>query len=210
MPKIFVIARNSVFTYKGKSVKVKQVSEELGVRYVLEGSVRKAGDQIRITAQLIDGLAGHHIWAERYERNLKEIFAVQDDITKNIITALQVKLTEGEQIRAAAKGTNNLEAYLKNLQAMEMMRQFNRESNAGSGRDGYNMYLNGGSGTLYLVTERFFSGSSNANTRVYSESDLLNKWSHIVVTYDGTNLTMYRNGSLASPSTSTGNITNTS
>ena len=72
------------------------------------------------------------------------------------------------------------------------------------------MYLNGGSGTLYLVTERFFSGSSNANTRVYSESDLLNKWSHIVVTYDGTNLNIYRNGSLASPSTSTGNITNTS
>jgi adenylate cyclase len=130
VPKLFVIARNSVFTYKGKSVKVKQVSEELGVRYVLEGSVRKAGDQIRITAQLIDATSGHHLWAERYDRQLKEIFSVQDNITKNIITAMQVELTQGEQIRAAAKGTNNLEAYLKYLQAMEMMRQFNRESNA--------------------------------------------------------------------------------
>jgi adenylate cyclase len=119
-----------VFTYKGKPVKVKQVAEELGVKYVLEGSIRKAGDKIRITAQLIDSLSGHHLWAERYDRNLKEIFAVQDELTKNIITAMQVKLTEGEQVRAAAKGTNNLEAYLKYLQAMVIMRQFNIESNA--------------------------------------------------------------------------------
>ncbi len=130
VPKLFVIARNSVFTYKGKPVKVNQVAEELGVRYVLEGSIRKAEDEMRITAQLIDALSGHHLWAERYDRNLKEIFAVQDDLTKNIITALQVELTEGEQIRAAAKGTNNLEAYLKYLQAMALMRQFNIESNA--------------------------------------------------------------------------------
>jgi TolB-like protein/class 3 adenylate cyclase len=130
VPKLFVIARNSVFTYKGKPVKVKQVAEELGVKYVLEGSIRKAGDKIRITAQLIDSLSGHHLWAERYDRNLKEIFAVQDELTKNIITAMQVKLTEGEQVRAAAKGTNNLEAYLKYLQAMVIMRQFNIESNA--------------------------------------------------------------------------------
>ena len=130
MPKLFVIARNSVFTYKGKPVKVNQVAEELGVRYVLEGSIRKAGDQIRITAQLIDALSGHHLWAERYDRNLKEIFAVQDELTKNIITALQVKLTEGEQVRSSAKGTNNLEAYLKYLQSMVTVRQFNIESNA--------------------------------------------------------------------------------
>ncbi len=130
VPKLFVIARNSVFTYKGKPVKVNQVAEELGVRYVLEGSIRKAGDEMRITAQLIDALSGHHLWAERYDRNLKEIFAVQDELTKNIITALQVKLTEGEQVRTAAKGTNNLEAYLKYLQSMALMRQFNIESNA--------------------------------------------------------------------------------
>ena len=83
---------------------------------------------MRITAQLIDALSGHHLWAERYDRQLKEIFAVQDDITKNIITAMQVELTEGERIRAIARGTNNLEAYLKYLQAMEKVGQANVES----------------------------------------------------------------------------------
>jgi len=128
--KMFVIARNSTFTYKGKPVKVQQVSRELGVRYVLEGSVQKAGDQLRVTAQLVDATTGNHLWSERYDRELKDIFALQDDITKKIITALQVKLTEGEQARTASKGTNNLDAYLKFLQSMETMRRFNRESNA--------------------------------------------------------------------------------
>jgi TolB-like protein/Tfp pilus assembly protein PilF len=130
IPKLFVIARNSTFTYKGKPVKVQQVSEELGVRYVLEGSVRKAGDKIRISAQLIDALNGHHLWAKRYDRNLSDIFAVQDEITKEIITAMQVKLTEGEEVRVAAKGTNNLEAYLKYLQVNEYIQRMNPESNA--------------------------------------------------------------------------------
>jgi adenylate cyclase len=125
-----VIARNSTFTYKGKPVKVQQVSEELGVRYVLEGSIKKSGDKIRITAQLVDALNGHHLWAKRYDRNLDDIFAVQDEITKKIITAMQVKLTEGEQARAAARGTDNLEAYLKCLQAHEYWTRFNPESNA--------------------------------------------------------------------------------
>ena len=128
--KMFVIARNSTFTYKGKPVKVQQVSRELGVRYVLEGSVQKAGNRLRITAQLIDATTGNHLWYERYDRELKDIFALQDDISKKIITALQVKLTEGEQARSASKGTNNLDVYLKFLQSMEYMRQFNRESNA--------------------------------------------------------------------------------
>ena len=130
VPKLFVIARNSTFTYKDKPVKVQQVAEELGVRYVLEGSVRKAGNRIRITAQLIDALTGQHLWAEKYDRKIDDIFAVQDEITKKIITAMQIKLTEGEQARTAAKGTNNLDAYLKYLQSMENMRRYNRESNA--------------------------------------------------------------------------------
>jgi adenylate cyclase len=130
VPKLFVIARNSTFTYKGKPVKVQQVSEELGVRYVLEGSVRKSVDKIRITVQLIDALNGHHLWARQYDRNLDDIFAVQDEITIKIITAMQVKLTEGEQARAVAKGTNNLEAYLKSLQAHELSIKHNIESNA--------------------------------------------------------------------------------
>jgi adenylate cyclase len=128
--KLFVIARNSSFTYKGKPVHVQQVSRELGVRYVLEGSVQRVGDRIRITAQLIDATTGNHLWSERYDRDLKDIFAVQDDITKNIVSAMQVKLTEGEQARAAAKGTNNLEAYLKYLQANELIHRINIESNA--------------------------------------------------------------------------------
>jgi adenylate cyclase len=128
VPKLFVIARNSTFTYKGKPVKVQQVAEELGVRYVLEGSVRKGGDKIRITAQLVDALNGRHLWAKRYDRNISDVFTVQDEITKNIITAMQVKLTEGEQVQAAARGTNNLEAYLKCLQANEYAHQVNPES----------------------------------------------------------------------------------
>jgi adenylate cyclase len=130
VPKLFVIARNSTFTYKGKPVKVQRVAEELGVRYVLEGSVRKAGDKIRITAQLIDALNGHHLWSKRYDRNLSDIFALQDEITKNIITAMQVRLTTGEEVKAAAKGTNNLEAYLKFLKANELLDRINPESNA--------------------------------------------------------------------------------
>jgi tetratricopeptide (TPR) repeat protein len=126
---MFVIARNSAFTYKGKPVKVKQVAEELGVRYVLEGSVRKAGDRVRINTQLIDALAGHHMWAERYDRDLKDIFALQDEITMQVINALQVELTEGEHARLWGKGTNNLQAYLKFLRARELYLTQSREDN---------------------------------------------------------------------------------
>ena len=128
VPNLFVIARNSTFTYKGKPVKVQHVSEDLGVRYVLEGSVKKSENRIRITAQLIDALNGHHLWAKQYDRNLDDLFSVQDEITKKIITAMQVKLTEGDRARAAAKGTENLEAYLKYLQANDYINQSNRES----------------------------------------------------------------------------------
>jgi adenylate cyclase len=119
IPKLFVIARNSTFTYKGKPVKVQQVSRELGVKYVLEGSVRSASERVRITAQLIEGMTGHHLLAERYDRQIKDIFAIQDDITMNIMIALQVKLTEGEQARLMSKGTDNIEAYIKFLMAEE-------------------------------------------------------------------------------------------
>ena len=125
--KLFVIARNSTFTYKGKPVKVQQVGRELGVKYVLEGSVRKSGDKVRITAQLVDAQTGHHLWAERYDRELKDIFAIQDEITKKIITSVHVKLTEGEQGRLYAKGTANLDAYLKASEASWYSRQGTRE-----------------------------------------------------------------------------------
>ncbi|UCE55894.1 MAG: tetratricopeptide repeat protein [Desulfobacterales bacterium] len=129
VPYLLVIARDSTFSYKGKPVKIRQVAENLGVRYVLEGSFRKAGDRVRITAQLIDAITGHHLWAERYERELKDMFALQDEITIKIITELQVKLTEAEQARLLAKGTDNLEAYLKLLQGREHHYRFNKENN---------------------------------------------------------------------------------
>ena len=112
-PDLFVIARNSTFTYKGKPVKVQQVSKDLGVRYVLEGSVQKSGDRVRITAQLIDALNGKHMWAERYDREMKEIFALQDEIAIHMLEAMQWKLTIGSRAREAlGEGTKNIEAYL--------------------------------------------------------------------------------------------------
>ncbi|MDY6790611.1 MAG: adenylate/guanylate cyclase domain-containing protein [Thermodesulfobacteriota bacterium] len=127
---LFVIARNSTFTYKGKPVKVQKVSEELGVRYVLEGSVQKSGSRLRVTAQLIDAIKGNHLWSEKYDRKLNDLFVVQDEVTKEIITALNVELTQGEQARTAARGTENLEAYLKAMQARQSIYRHNVESNA--------------------------------------------------------------------------------
>jgi TolB-like protein len=118
-PQMLVIAHNSTFTYKGKPTKVQQVAEELGVRYVLEGSVRWAGNRIRITTQLTDALTGYHLWSERYDRDLKDILVIQEEITKKIIAALEVKLTEGEQALLTESGTDNFEAYMKFLQARE-------------------------------------------------------------------------------------------
>ena len=127
VPGLFIIARNSTFTYKGKPVKIQTAARELGVRYILEGSVRMSGGKIRIAAQLVNGVTGEHLWAERYDRDLQDIFAVQDDITKRIIIALQVKLTEGEQARLSGKGTDNLEAYLKTLKAREQFYRMNKQ-----------------------------------------------------------------------------------
>jgi len=108
---LLVIARNSTFAYKGKAVKFKQVAEELGVRYVLEGSVRKAGDEIRINAQLIDAMTGHHLWAERYDGKMDRVFALQDQISEKIVSALKVKLAESEKEQVGQRGTDNIEAH---------------------------------------------------------------------------------------------------
>ncbi len=108
---LLVIARNSTFIYKGKSPKAKQIAEELGVRYILEGSVRRAGDEVRVNAQLIDALTGHHLWAERYDGTMNKIFALQDQITQKIVSALAVKLTGSEKELVGQKGTKNVAAY---------------------------------------------------------------------------------------------------
>ena len=116
--RLFVIARNSTFVYKGKPVKIQKVAEDLGVRYVLEGSVQKSGDRVRITAQLIDAITGRHVWSERYDRELKEIFDLQDEITIKVMNGMGAELTEGEQARRWTKrGTDNLKALEKHYQA---------------------------------------------------------------------------------------------
>ncbi|NIM97279.1 MAG: tetratricopeptide repeat protein [candidate division Zixibacteria bacterium] len=126
---MFVIARNSTNAYKGKDVEIKQVAEELGVRYVVEGSVRMAEDRVRITAQLIDAITGKYLWAERWDRDLADIFALQDEITKKIITSLDVTLLKGEDARRLAQSTDNLEAYLKFLEGTKMHQQHTKDTN---------------------------------------------------------------------------------
>jgi TolB-like protein/Flp pilus assembly protein TadD len=108
---LFVIARNSSFTYKGRAVDVKQVSRELGVRYALEGSVRKAANRVRVHAQLIDGVTGHHVWAERYDWELADIFALQDEITERVVAAVEPQLYAAEGVRARRKQPENLDAW---------------------------------------------------------------------------------------------------
>jgi len=130
IPKIFVIARNSAMAYKGKLIEVKKVAENLGVRYVLEGSVQKSGEHIRITAQLIDATSGHHIWSEKYDRDMRDLFALLDDVTRNIAIALQIKLTEGEQARVWHRDTKDLEAWALASQAWNLLSRWTREDNA--------------------------------------------------------------------------------
>jgi len=127
---LFVISRNSVFLYKGRAIKPEQVSQELGVRYVLEGSIRKAGTRVRITAQLVDATTGYHLWADRYDRDLQDIFVLQDEVTQKIVAALEVKLTEGEQKRLGQPPTNNLEAYDYYLRGLDLQSDVTEEANA--------------------------------------------------------------------------------
>jgi TolB-like protein/thioredoxin-like negative regulator of GroEL len=124
---LFVIARNSAFTYKGKPVKVQRVAEDLGVRYVLEGSVRKAGEKVRINAQLIDATTGHHLWAERFDGKWGDIFSLQDAFTQKIVSALAVQLTTEDQSLLASRETENVEAYDAYLQGNEYYMRMTRE-----------------------------------------------------------------------------------
>ncbi len=123
----FVIARNSSFTYRGKAVDVKQVARELGVRYVLEGSVRKAGSRVRISAQLIDAATGNHVWAERYDRELADIFEVQDEMTATIVGAIEPELGGAERARAKRKPPDNLDAWDRYQRGLWHLWRFTRE-----------------------------------------------------------------------------------
>jgi adenylate cyclase len=126
--RLFVIAAQSSFSYKGKPVKVQQVAEELGVQYVLEGSVQRSGDKVRITAQLVDALTGHHVWSDRYDGELKNIFDLQDQITINVMNAMSAEITEGEQARTWTKsGVTNLKALEKHYEAQSIFCRHTKE-----------------------------------------------------------------------------------
>jgi adenylate cyclase len=127
---LFVIARNSAFTYKGKTIKIEQIGRELGVRYLIEGSVRMANSRVRITAQLVDTTTGYHLWAERYDRDVQDIFAVQAEIARRITTALALQLTPEETKSIEQKDTANLEAWEHFMRGLELYRHYTKEENA--------------------------------------------------------------------------------
>ncbi len=126
---LFVIASNSVFVYKGQSVKVQKLYQELGARYILEGTVQRAGEKIRVNSQLIDATTGHHIWAERYDRDLKDLFAVQDEIVQTIVSTLAVKIDAEERARVMRKDTDSLQAYDYVLRGREHFSRAKRSAN---------------------------------------------------------------------------------
>ena len=132
---LFVIARNSAFTYKGKAAKVQDVGREMGVRYVLEGSVQKADQRVRITVQLIDATTGYHLWSEQYDRPLTDIFTLQDEIVQKIVTTLKLQLTLQEQGWIVRKHTNNLEAYDAFLRGVEYFSRYTKEANGPGSTD---------------------------------------------------------------------------
>jgi adenylate cyclase len=159
-----VIARNSSFVYKGQAVDVREAARQLGVRYILEGSVRKSGNRIRITAQLIEAASGSHVWAERYERAFDDIFAVQDEITLVLATEMQVKLTEGEQARLHYATTSNVEAWTYWVKGLSHYRQaFTKENSTRAladwqralALDQTSAALNGMLGFLHYIDARF-------------------------------------------------------
>ena len=159
-----VIARNSTFAYKGRAVDVREAAKQLGVRYVLEGSVRKSGNRVRITTQLIDGRDGAHVWAERYDRAIDDIFAIQDEITLVLATEMQVKLTEGEQARLRYTTTSNIEAWTYWVQGLSHFRQVLSKEQIGEARrywekalalDSNSSVLNAMLGFIHTLDGRF-------------------------------------------------------
>ncbi len=182
VPRLFVVSRNSTFVYKGSAVGVKQVAAEQGVRYVLEGSVRKAGNRVRITAQLIDAASGLHLWADNYDGSLDDVFALQDDITQQIVGALEVSLTEGEQARLWRRRAGDPRVYEHILRGRALYNQFTRRTNA-QAREEYEaaIRLNPGFPTAYVFLsysygdEVRWSWSSNPEQSLRMKYEMLQK-----------------------------------
>jgi adenylate cyclase len=179
---LFVIARNSTFRYKGQAVDVRKVGKELGVRYVLEGSIQKAGDRVRINVQLIDTSTGEHMWAERYDRPYDDLFALQDEITQMIVTELDVNLVEGEQARMWRKISGDIGSYERTMRAVESFRKGTRDANEDGKRifesvldeDPENAGAMAGLGWSYLADFRF-GWSSDPRQSMERAIDLANR-----------------------------------
>lgn len=180
-----VIARNSSFVYKGRAVDIREAAKHLGVRYVLEGSVRKSANRIRITAQLIDAKDGTHVWAERYDRSIEDIFAIQDEITLILATEMQVKLTDGEQVRLRYTTTSNVEAWTYWVQGLSHHRHGVTKEDTGAALqcwekalalDPASATLNAMLGFLHSVNARFGWGGGReaemVKTRMYADRAL--------------------------------------
>ena len=194
VPQLFVISRRSTFAYKDKQVKVQQMAEDLGVRYVLEGSVHKEDDKVRVTVQLVDALEGHHLWTERYDRQFDDVFGIQDEIALNVCSALRVLLSEGEQARVVRGMTRSVEAYDLYLQADVQHNLWSKESEAKARDlaqqalaidpnyiDAWNMLI----GT-HLIDARFGYGESREGS-LRAVEDAINK----VLALDDTNSSAY-------------------
>ena len=194
-----VIARNSSFVFKGRSVDVRETARQLGVRYVLEGSIRKSGNRIRVTVQLIDAKDGTHVWAERYDRSIEDIFAIQDEITLILATEMQVKLTDGEQARLRYTAAHNVDAWTCWAQGLSYHRQAITKENTRATRqlcwekalalDPNSAVLNAMLGFVHFVSARFGWGgdrdSELAKVKAYAaralELDPNSADAHLVV-----------------------------
>jgi len=180
---LLVISRNSTFTYKGKPTKAQVVCSDLGVRYMLEGSVRKADQQVRITAQLIDGISGGHLWAERYDRKLADIFVVQDDVTRKIVDALEVNLVTDGKDRPARMETDNPDAYDCILRGREQFRLFSKDGNLNASllyEQAIKLdpnYAAAYAGLAMTCLHEWFQGSPDALERAYDLALKANKLS---------------------------------
>jgi adenylate cyclase len=159
---LFILGRNTVFTYKGKSINLERTAKELGVRYLVEGSVRKAGNRVRVNAQLIEGASGGHLWADRYDRDLSDIFAVQDEVTKTIVEQLKVRLLPDERRAIEEAPTNNVEAYTCYLKG----RQFLRMGTKSALTIGRRMFAR--AIELDQSYARAYVGIANCESRLYS------------------------------------------